>query len=65
LENKQKEKKNRLPSDEQRLQNFLESLEEWMPRPTKAEMILIETTPCKWAKILEERNQANASKETR
>jgi hypothetical protein len=64
LENKQKEKKNRLPSDEQRLQTYLDSLEEWMPRPTKTEMESL-FFPCKWAKLLKERNQANATKETR
>ena len=64
MEKKQKEKKARSPSDEERLESYLESLEEWMPRPTKAEMELL-STPCKWAKLLEERNQANATKETR
>jgi hypothetical protein len=54
LENKQKEKKTHLPSDEERLENYLESLEEWMPKPTKAEIESL-SSPCRWAKILEER----------
>lgn len=64
MERKQKKKKTRLPSDEERLQSYLDSLGEWMPNPTKAEIEFL-SSPCKWAKILEERNQANATKETR
>ena len=64
MENKQKEKKARSPSDEERLKSYLDSLEEWMPTPTKAEIESL-STPCKWVKLLEERNQANATKKIR
>jgi hypothetical protein len=58
LENKQKEKKARFPSDEERLESYLESLEEWMPNLTKAEIESL-SSPCKWAKILEERKNSS------
>jgi len=49
-------KKRKAPTEAERLEKFFLDLERWMSYPTKAEMEQVLSRPCRWRKILEERN---------
>jgi CO dehydrogenase/acetyl-CoA synthase delta subunit len=48
----------------ERLQIYFDNLASQIPNPTKAELEHVASRPCKWAKILEEKNKnPNGSRE--